>query len=98
METRKQYTKEFKLDAISLVVDQGFTIAEAARSLEIRANMLGLCIKESQVDNNGQAFRGNGKLTPEQEEIRRLKIENKQLKLERQILKEAAVFFAKETK
>ena len=98
METRKQYTKEFKLDAISLVVDQGLTIAEAARSLEIRANMLGRWIKENQADNNGQAFRGNGKLTPEQEEIRRLKIENKQLKLERQILKEAAVFFAKETK
>jgi transposase len=98
MEARKQYTKEFKLDAISLVLDQGFTIAEAARSLGIRANMLGRWIKENQADNNGQAFRGNGKLTPEQEEIRRLKIENKQLKLERQILKEAAVFFAKETK
>ena len=98
METRKQYTKEFKLDAISLVVDQGLTIAEAARSLEIRANMLGRWIKENRADNNGQAFRGNGKLTPDQEEIRRLKIENKQLKLERQILKEAAVFFAKETK
>ena len=90
MEARKQYTKEFKLDAISLVLDQGFTIAEAARSLGIRANMLGRWIKENQADNNGQAFRGNGKLTPEQEEIRRLKIENKQLKLERQILKEAA--------
>ena len=98
MEARKQYTKEFKLDAISLVLDQGFTIAEAARSLGIRANMLGRWIKENQADNNGQAFRGNGKLTPDQEEIRRLKIENKQLKLERQILKEAAVFFAKETK
>jgi transposase len=98
METRKQYTKEFKLDAISLVLDQGITIAEAARSLGIRANMLGRWIKENQLDSNGQAFRGNGKLTPEQEEIRRLKIENKQLKLERQILKEAAVFFAKETK
>jgi len=66
--------------------------------LGIRANMLGRWVRESQADNNGQAFRGNGKLTPEQEEIRRLKIENKQLKLERQILKEAAVFFAKETK
>ena len=98
MESRKQYTKEFKLDAISLVLDQRFTIAEAARSLGIRANMLGRWVRESQADNNGQAFRGNGKLTPEQEEIRRLKIENKQLKLERQILKEAAVFFAKETK
>jgi transposase len=99
MESRKQYTKEFKLDAISLVLDQGLTIAEAARSLEIRANMLGRWIKENQsADNNSQAFRGNGKLTPEQEEIRRLKIENKRLKLERQILKEAAVIFAKETK
>ena len=99
METRKRYTKEFKLDAISLVLDQGLTIAEAARSLEIRANMLGRWIKENQsADNNSQAFRGNGKLTPEQEEVRRLKIENKRLKLERQILKEAAVFFAKETK
>ena len=94
----RQYTKEFKLDAISLVLDQGLTIAEAARSLEIRANMLGRWIKENEADNNGQAFRGNGKLTPDQGEIRRLKIENKQLKLERQILKEAAVFFAKETK
>ncbi len=98
MEPRKQYTREFKLDAVSLVLDQGFTIAEAARSLGIRANMLGRWVRESQADNNGQAFRGSGKLTPEQAEIRQLKIENKQLKLERQILKEAAVFFAKETK
>ena len=98
MEPRKHYTKEFKLDAVSLVLDQGLTIAEAARSLGIRANMLGRWVRESRADNNGQAFRGNGKLTPDQEEIRRLKVENKQLKLERQILKEAAVFFAKETK
>jgi len=98
MVTRKQYTKEFKLDAVSLVLDQGFTIAEAARSLEINANMLRRWIKESQTGDEGQAFRGNGKLTPEQEEIRQLKSEVRQLKLEKQILKEAAVFFAKETK
>jgi transposase len=98
MVIRKQYTKEFKLDAISLVLDQGYTIVEAARSLEINANILRRWIKEHQADDNGQSFRGNGKLTPEQEEIRRLKVENKQLKLERQILKEATVFFAKETK
>ncbi len=98
MAIRKQYSKEFKLDAISLVLDQGYAIAEAARSLEIRANMLGRWIKEHEADDNGQSFRGNGKLTPEQEEIRRLKSEIKQLKLERQILKEATVFFAKETK
>lgn len=98
MEPRKHYTKEFKLDAISLVLDEGLTIAEAARSLGIRANMLGRWVRENQADTNGQAFRGNGKLTPEQEEIRRLRIENKQLKLGRQIRKEAAVFFVKETK
>jgi transposase len=98
MAIRKQYSKEFKLDAISLVLDQGYAIAEAARSLEIRANMLGRWIKEHEADDNGQSFRGNGKLTPEQEEIRRLKSEIKQLKLERQILKEAMVFFAKEMK
>lgn len=98
MVTRKQYTKEFKLDAISLVLDQGYTRAEAARGLEINANMLGRWIKEHQADDGGQSFRSNGKLTPEQEEIRRLKVENKQLKLEKQILKEATVFFAKETK
>ena len=98
MVVRKQYSKEFKLDAISLVLEQSYSIAEAARSLEIRANMLGRWIKEHQADDNGQSFRGNGKLMPEQEEIRRLKVENKQLKLERQILKEATVFFAKETK
>ena len=43
---RKQYTKEFKLDAISLVMDQGLTVAEAARNLEINANMLSRWIKE----------------------------------------------------
>ena len=47
MEPRKHYTKEFKLDAISLVLDQGLTIAEAARSLGIRANMLGRWVRES---------------------------------------------------
>jgi|TARA_R110001606_G_scaffold229705_2_gene377616 transposase len=98
MTKRKKYSKEFKLDAISLVLDQSYTRIEAARSLEINATMLGRWIKEHQADDDGQAFRGNGKLTPEQEEIRRLKEENRQLKLERQILKEATVFFAKETK
>jgi transposase len=97
MITRKKYSKEFKLDAISLVLDQGFTQKEAARSLDINASMLGRWIREHKTDD-GQAFRGNGKLTPEQEEIRRLRAENRQLKLERQILKEATAFFARETK
>lgn len=97
MTTRKQYTKEFKLDAISLVLEQGYKQAEAARSLGINVNMLGRWIKERQHDE-GQAFRGNGKLTPEQEEIRQLKGQVKRLEMEKDILKKATVFFAKETK
>ncbi|RDH83198.1 MAG: IS3 family transposase, partial [endosymbiont of Seepiophila jonesi] len=82
MATRKQYTKEFKLDAVSLVVDQGYSRSEAARSLDINAQMLGRWVKELQSDD-GQAFRGNGKLTPEQEENRRLKAQVKRLQMEK---------------
>lgn len=97
MTTRKKYSQEFKLDAISLVLDQGYTRAEAARNLGVSAQILGRWIKEYQNDSD-KAFRGNGKLTAEQEEIRRLKEENKRLKMEREILKKATAFFAKETK
>ena len=97
MATRKKYSKEFKLDAINLVLEQGYSRVEAARSLGINGNMLGRWIKEHEQDSD-QSFRGNGKLTPEQLEIRRLKEENKRLKMEKEILKKATVFFAKETK
>jgi transposase len=97
MTTRKRYSKEYKLDAISLVLEQGYTQAEAARSLEVNAKMLGRWVKEHEAAD-GQAFRGNGKLTPEQAEIRRLREENRRLKMEKEILKKATVFFAKETR
>ncbi len=97
MAIRKKYSKEFKLDAVSLVTDQGYTRTEAARSLDINANMLGRWVKEHQADD-GQAFRGNGKLTPELEEIRKLKAQVKRLQMEKDILKKATVFFAAETK
>jgi transposase len=97
MTTRKKYSKEFKLDAISLVTDQGYSRAEAARSLSINPTILNRWIKENESDD-GQAFRGNGKLTAEQLEIRRLREENKRLKMEKDILKKAAAFFAQETK
>jgi transposase len=97
MTTRKKYPKEFKLDAISLVLEQGYTRTEAARSLGINATMLGRWVTEQQADD-GQAFRGNGKLTPEQEEVRKLRAQVKRLEMEKDILKKATVFFAKETK
>ncbi len=97
MTTRKKYSKEFKLDAISLVLEQDYSRTEAARSLDINANMLGRWVKEHQADE-GQAFRGNGKLTPEQEELRNLRAQVKRLQMEKEILKKATVFFAAETK
>ena len=97
MTTRKKYPKEFKLDAISLVLDQGYSRSEAARSLDINANMLCRWIKEHQSED-GQAFRGNGKLTQDQEEIRKLKAQVRRLEMEKDVLKKATVFFAKETK
>ena len=97
MTKRKKYSKEFKLDAIALVKEQGYNQAEAARNLGLNPNMLGRWVKESESDD-GQAFRGNGKLTSEQLELRQLREENKRLKMERDILKKATVFFANETK
>jgi transposase len=88
MTARKQYTKEYKLDAVSLVLSGPIRHRkEVSRSLEISANMLRRWIREYQTDEADQSFRGNGKLTPEQEETRQLKAQIKQLKLEREILK-----------
>ena len=84
MTNRKKYSKEFKLDAIALVRDQNYNIAEAARNLGLSSQMLGRWIKEAESDD-GQAFRGNGKLTPEQDEIRKLKAQVKRLEMERKI-------------
>ncbi len=97
MKVRKQYSKEFKLDAISLVLEQGYSRSEAARSLGIKPDLVGRWVREHQTDD-GQAFRGNGKLTPEQEEIKKLKAQVKRLEMEKEILKKATVFFAAETK
>ncbi|MFT4966662.1 MAG: transposase-like protein [Colwellia sp.] len=75
MTTRKKYLKEFKLDTISLVRDQNINTSEVSKNLGIRNKIFGRWIKA--VENEaGQAFRGNGKLTPEQEEIRKLKAQS----------------------
>jgi len=70
MAKRKKYSKEIKLDAISLVRDQNLSISEASRSLGIGNQMLGRWIK---VKMGKLSFQGNGKLTPDQEEVRKLK-------------------------
>ena len=80
-----------------MVLKQSYSRLEAAKSLGITPQVLGRWIKEHK-DDDGQAFHGNGKLTPEQDEIRKLKAKVKSLKMEKEILKKATVFFAKETK
>ena len=97
MSGRKKYSKEFKLDAVSLVLEQDYSRAEAARSLGLNSNMLGRWVAEHR-DGNGKAFRGNGKLTLEQEELRQLRSQVKYLKMEKEILKKATVFVGKEMK
>ena len=93
---RRQYTAEFKREAVELVTKQGYTISEGARSLGIRRTMLDRWRRE-QLDKEKNAFPGTGHRSPEADELVRLREENRRLKLEREILKKAVAFFAKES-
>ena len=91
---RRKFTKEFKEEAVKLVTEEGYKITEAARSLGIHENLLGRWKNELTSDSN--AYQGNVSQSMEAE-LKRLRKENKRLKMEREILKKAAAFFAKET-
>ncbi len=91
---RRNYTNEFKEEAVKLVTEQGYSMAEASRNLGINANLLGRWKKASEQPENESALPGS--MVTIQAELKRLKKENKQLKMEREILKKAAAFFAKE--
>jgi len=94
MAKRKRYGKEFKVGAARLVVEQGYTRAEAAERLGVSAWSLGRWI---------EGFRKSGELPPEgqpvakAEQMKELRRENKRLRLENEILKKAAAYFAKES-
>ena len=96
-QVRKNYTEEFRREAVRLITEEGYKIAEAARSLGINANMLGRWVRQAR-EGSDTAFLGKGNLSPEQEEIRKLREENKRLRMEKEILKKATAFFAKESK
>lgn len=89
----KQYPKEFKDEAVALVLEQGYSVPEAAKSLGIAANMLYRWkeLHEQQADGKVLA-------EGEREELKRLRKENKELRMEKEILKKASAFFAKEMK
>jgi transposase len=93
---RKSYSKQFKIDAVKLVTGEGYKISEAARNLDIHPNILRKW-KDQLNGDNDQAFPGKGHMTPEKEELYRLRKENKRLRMEHEILKKAAAFFAKES-
>lgn len=94
---RRTYTTEFNREAVRLVTDQGYAVAEAARNLGLNGTMLGRWKREVEQTKNG-AFPGNGRVSLDQEELHRLREENRRLRMERDILKKALGFFASESK
>ena len=96
MGTRRQFSREFKLEAVRLVKERGVSVSQAARDLDVHENVLRKWVREAAQDPQ-EAFPGKGVMKPEQAEIERLKKEVAKLKQERDILKKAAAYFAKES-
>ena len=96
MSTRRTFSGEFKHEAVRLVRERGVAISQAARDLDLHENVLRKWVREVTVDPQ-HAFPGQGLMKPEQAEIERLKKEVAKLRMERDILKKAAAYFAKES-
>ena len=93
--TRRRFTRAFKLEAVRLIREQGISVAQASRDLDIHENVLRKWARAYAADP-ANAFPGAGQMKPEQAEVAALKREIKTLKAERDILKKAAAFFAKD--
>ena len=93
---RRKFTREFKLEAVKLIQERGVTVAQAARDLGVHGTVLRRWVQEVAADAQ-QAFPGKGQMKPEQLEVERLRREVTKLKAERDILKKAAAYFAKES-
>jgi transposase len=91
---RKTYTREFKLQALRLLTDQGLSVAEVARRLGVGENCLRSWKAAAAHKGAEAAFPGQGCLSPADEELRRLRAEVHRLKAERDLLKKAAAYFA----
>ena len=93
--TRRQFTDEFKASAVRLVLDEGQTVAAVARDLDLTETALREWVKRAQADRS----RGRTGLTSaERDELTRLRKENRILQEERDILKKATAFFAKQSR
>lgn len=92
---RRVFSREFKLEAVKLVTERGVAVLQAARDLDVAESVLRRWMREAAVDTR-HAFPGHGQVRPEQQEIDRLRREVAKLKAERDILKKAAAYFARD--
>lgn len=96
-EKRRKHAKEFKVEAVRLVLEQGRTVADVARSLGISKGLLATWRRDYQAQSQ-QAFPGQGKRTAHDEEVWQLKKKLARAEQERDILKKALAYFANEPK
>ena len=89
----KQYTKEFKEEAVALVTEQGYSVPEAAKSLGVNPNLLYRWKEKFEENQSGAVLSED-----ERAELKKLRKEVKELRMEKEILKKASAFFAKEMK
>ena len=94
---RRKFTKEFKVDSVRMVIDQGRTIADVARSLGVAESVLSQW-KQNYAKLTTEAFPGNGRRTAHDEEVWQLKKKLSRAEQERDILKKALAYFAIESK
>ena len=93
--SRRMYSREFKIEAVKQVVEQGRSVSEVAAGLGVHATLLARW-KTELLAEGAVAFRGNGKLSAADEEVRRLRRELAIAQQERDILKKAVAYFAKD--
>jgi transposase-like protein len=93
---RRKFTREFKLEAVRLIKERGVSYTQASQDLSVHQSQLRGWVK-ALADDPRHAFPGPGQMKPEQLEIAQLKREVIRLKAERDILKKAAAYFAKES-
>lgn len=91
--TRRKFTDEFKRDAVALVIDEDRKVVDVAESLGIGEGTLGNWVRQARIDRGERA----GVSTSEREELVKLRRENTQLRMERDLLKRATAFWVKES-
>jgi transposase len=90
---KRTYSVEFKESAVKLVTDRGYTVADAAKSLGVDANSIRSWLKKFPAEEAKAGVKGEQALRAE---VQRLRKENQRLMMEREILKKATAFFAKQ--